>query len=107
PGHLFVGTQLDNRRDCVRKERTAKGKEQGMNTRPDSRSRGDRNGLRIHPERAAMGERNSQARLTAPEVLEIRRRYALGDGGAKLGREFSVSTSTIHLIVKRKKWKHI
>jgi hypothetical protein len=55
-----------------------------------------------------MGERNAQARLTAPEVLEIRRRHAVGDiTMASLGREYGVTAGQVNLIVKRKKWKHI
>jgi hypothetical protein len=108
PDHLFIGTQLDNRRDCVAKGRTAKGDQNGSRLYPDRRARGDRNGLRVHPERAAMGERNAQAILTAPEVLEIRRLHQTGlHTQRKLGVQFGVSYSQIHLIVKRKKWKHI
>ncbi len=108
PDHLFLGTQLDNRRDCVQKIRTATGERHGFHTHPESRMAGDRNGLRIHPERAAMGERNAQARLTAPQVMEIRRLYALGGTTYRsLGQRFGVSTSQVALIVQRKKWAHI
>jgi HNH endonuclease len=108
PEHLFVGTQLLNRRDCVQKGRTAKGERVGVYTHPESRASGDRNGLRVHPERAAMGERNARAKLTAPEVLEIRRLYGLSNATFKsLGERFGVSESQIYLIVHRKKWKHI
>jgi hypothetical protein len=108
PGHLFLGTQLDNRRDCVRKGRTATGDRQGSRAHPETCTYGDRNGLRLHPERAAMGERNARAILNAGQVLSIRRAYASGGVTYKaLGQQFGVSTSQVALIVQRKKWKHI
>lgn len=53
------------------------------------------------------GEANHQAKLTAAQVVEIRRRSDAGEGRRPLGREFGVHPSTIYLIAKRKKWQSV
>jgi hypothetical protein len=82
PNHLFLGTQLDNNRDCLSKgrngaithpekiirgnkhwshlypEKRAYGRKNGMYTHPERRATGDRNGLHLHPERASRGEQH-------------------------------------------------
>lgn len=51
------------------------------------------------------GERHSQAKLSAVEVMEIRRRYAAGGvTQASLGREYGVHQSTISLVCHQKAW---
>jgi hypothetical protein len=87
PGHLFLGTQLDNMQDAASK---------------------GRNGMQRHPERSVFGrpgvvkrpggERNGRAKLTAEQVSVIRR--ALLDGGKKrcLARAYGISDRTIRRI---------
>ena len=54
------------------------------------------------------GEDNGSAKLTGPEVLEIRARYATGQITQRaLAEEYGVHFSLISLIVRRKSWKHI
>lgn len=53
------------------------------------------------------GERHHQAKLTASQVREIRRRRAAGEQGRALGREFGVTESTISCIHHRKIWKYL
>lgn len=53
------------------------------------------------------GNAHGMAKLTEIEVLDIRRRYAGGEKQMTLASEYNVHFSTIHLIVKRKKWRHI
>jgi len=78
PNHLFLGTNEENSFDRHEKQRDARGEGHGM------------------------------ARLTEPQVLEIRRLYASGRWTLeKLGQRFGVDTSNIWLIVNRKKWRHI
>lgn len=80
PSHLFLGTDVDNMRDKVAKDRQCKGESHGM------------------------------SKLTEEQVLEIRRRYkryAKVDNTVTLAREFGVHQSRIFDIVNRKKWKHI
>lgn len=79
PGHLFLGTPLDNVRDM-----TAKGR---RNQNP--------------------GERNANAKLTDAQALEIKRRATNGEAQRALAREFSVSPTTIYVIATGLGWKHI
>lgn len=102
PAHLWVGTNLDNMRDCCAKGRIASG---------------DRSFARLHPERLSRGaahaasrrgELNGSAKLTAANVIEIRERYASGGiYQAQLAREFEVDKTLISLVIKRKTWAHI
>lgn len=76
PDHIFLGTQADNRRDCVEK------------------------GRQIH------GEMNWNAKLTKDQVMEIRELYLTGNyTKSKLGKLFNVSPSSIYLIIAHKNWK--
>jgi hypothetical protein len=47
-----------------------------------------------------------RAKLGWPEVREIRRRYAEGERGCKLAREFGVSNVNVHFIVAYKHWRN-
>lgn len=88
PEHLFLGTQLDNVLDCARKGRT--------NTEPGTRA--------MHKH----GEQHTQAKLTEPQVREIRARAAAAKRCcARLAREYGVSNGLIIMIVKRKIWTHL
>lgn len=56
------------------------------------------------------GERHASSKLTAEQVLEIRRTYIPRDreyGQSALGRKYGVSQSVIHDIIKRIMWPHI
>lgn len=56
PDHLRAGTQAENRADCVRKGRTARGENSGWFTKPERMPRGDRHWTKLHPERIARGD---------------------------------------------------
>jgi hypothetical protein len=76
PDHLFLGTAQDNSSDMVRK----------------GRARGIRGN---HP----------KAKLREEQVIEIRRRYALGNVSMRgLAKIFGVGSDQICRIVNRKKW---
>jgi hypothetical protein len=80
PAHLFLGTNDDNMADRNRKGRQAR------------------------------GERNGSARLTAAQVVDIRRRYrhhSRTQGSTALAREFGVHSATILAVVKGVWWKHV
>jgi hypothetical protein len=80
PDHLFLGTIKDNVDDMIAK------------------------GRKLVKE----GEKSHLAILTSVQVIEIRRRFSeTGVSQSALGRQYGVSNSTIHDIVRRKKWKHI
>jgi hypothetical protein len=93
PAHLFVGTQLNNMRDAVKKGRVRSG---------------DRHGMRIHPERVTRGEDIAWSKLTENDVREIRELYASGGITLKaLGETFGVCPMTVLRVVHRRIWKHV
>ncbi|MFQ5915553.1 MAG: HNH endonuclease [Nitrospinota bacterium] len=78
PVHLFLGTQLDNVLDRVKKGRSAN------------------------------GERHSQAKLTASKVIEIRKLHNEQLlSYATLSMKYGVSEHAIKKIVLRQRWKHL
>jgi hypothetical protein len=86
---------------------TARGERHGWHTKPESRPRGDRNGARLHPE-TRQGERNGRAKLTAAQVVELRRRHDQeGISNAELARQFGVSKTLARLIVNGAIWQHL
>lgn len=80
PSHLFLGDRSANARDMV------------------SKGRHNKNGLK--------GERHPQSKLTEVEVLEIRKKYVIGNGKI-LAKEYNINDSIIYDIIARKLWKHI
>lgn len=86
PSHLYAGDQLQNRRDAVRRGRTAKGRDNGVYTHPESRPRGERNGM---------------SKLSDKQRMDIRRRYSRGlVTQAALAREFGVTRQSIWALVR-------
>lgn len=77
PVHLRAGTQLENIADRNMKGRQAKGYGHG------------------------------HSKLTDPEVLSIRARFAAGERVASIARDTRLDFSTVHGIVRRKSWKHV
>jgi HNH endonuclease len=94
PDHLFLGDRADNARDMAAKGR------QHVQRNPGARPV-------CPPERKARGERNPRARVTADQVLEIRRRFAAGERKASLCRAFGVGFCAITSIVTGLTWKHV
>ncbi len=79
PAHLFLGTLADNNADRAAKGRNA-----------DVR-----------------GERHPCAKLTAADVLEMRRLRSEGVAFKVLGARFGVTTQAAHLAVSGKSWRHL
>lgn len=77
PDHLFVGTDADNHADMVGKKRHRH------------------------------GEEHHCCKLSAVQVIEIRRLAATGLGKRKLGRRFGVNAGTIGAILSGRTWKHL
>lgn len=78
PKHLLVGTHQDNVRD------------------------------RCKSGRSARGEGNGRSRLSVYEILSIRNLYSSGTFTYKsLSKLFGVDASTIGLIVRGDRWKHV
>ena len=53
------------------------------------------------------GERNVNAKLTAPDVVLIRRLNASGWHYKELAEEFGVIWNTVRKVCKREIWKHV
>jgi len=86
PSHLFLGTNKDNRLDCVKKNRCYRG---GVPPR-------------------FLGEDHQNHKLTEKQVREIRKSYTGKYGeGVALAKKYKVDRSCIYLIVVGKNWKHI
>lgn len=83
PGHLFLGTHKENMEDMAKKGRSSRTwKVRGSDATP--------------------------SRLSADQVLEIRRLYATGAYSQRsLARQFGVSQPAIKCITKRQVWRHI
>jgi len=90
--HLWPGTQLDNRRDCVAKGRTACG---------------DHHGTHTHPERVARGERAGLAKLTETQVREVRQMFEAGNSKTAIAHRMGVDRSTVYAIVRGETWSHV
>ena len=81
PDHLFLGTNDDNIRDMLAKER--------------------------HPTIGAKGEKNPNAKLTIEKVREIRKLITDGLSYPKIARLFSVHEQTIGRINRRELWEGV
>lgn len=75
--HLFLGTQLDNVADMMRKRRQA------------------------------IGEHHSQAKLTDAKVREIRERRALGQSNKDIAKAVGASPSNVSRVASGDTWKHV
>ena len=93
PAHHFAGSKRHNSEDMVAKGRSAVGPKHGLVKHPAKRPRGITHGNAV---------------LTDDQVRDIRDIYSAGSIGQKaLGIKFGVSQSRIHMIVRRKQWKHV
>ena len=77
PSHLYAGTTVENRRDCIRRGRV----------------------------RIPCGEERRDAKLTELAVREIR--ACKNFSAALLARQYGVSSSLIWAIKQRRTWRHV
>lgn len=92
PRHLFLGTCADNLHDMANKGRAPYGVKHGRHK---------------HPE-LSQGERNPKAKLTAVQVREIRRRYAIGNiSQTALAAQYGIQQVAVSRIVRRASWSHL
>lgn len=84
PDHLFIGTHLDNMKDCA-----AKG----------------RHWLTVAPWRALRGAAHPKAKLSIKDATRIRDLHEVGISRASLARQFNVDWSTIDRLVQGKSWR--
>lgn len=107
PSHLSAGTSKSNTHDMFRDGTVSKGEAHSAIIRRVA-ARGDRNSSTMRPERLPRGEAHHNAKLTADDAGEIRRRYALGGiTQRELAEEFSVPQPAISRIIHRKRWQHV
>jgi hypothetical protein len=111
PKHLFAATQRENLLDMVRKGRALTGDRNRMHTDSDVRAKISGVFNRMHTDPSLRlkisGSLNVQSKLSDPQVLEIRARYAGGERQPKLAKEFGVGQDQISRIVNRKRWTHL
>lgn len=113
PSHLFLADRSGNMMDMISKgrgikpEQHARGSRSGAHTHPERVARGDRHSSRTHPERLQRGEQSHFAKLTAEQVLTIRRRYAAGERQIDIAKSFGIRQTAVSAIVLRQTWKHI
>jgi hypothetical protein len=78
PDHLFIGTQKDNMQDALKKGRTLR------------------------------GDNCPWAKLTAEQVILMRRRYRSEYiSYTDLAKDFGIHPTTVGEIMRRKKWAHV
>ena len=77
PAHLFLGTQLENVRDCITKKRNN------------------------------YGERCGSAKLSEPDVRAIRELVSSGHRQSDLAKRFGVSHQQISRVSLGRAWKHL
>ena len=107
PDHLYCGSQAQNMADAVRDGTIATGDRHGTHTHPESLARGNSHGSVTHPESVARGEKCNRSDLTEQDVIDIRRRCAVGERGADIAREYDISPMTISEISHGQKWAHV
>jgi hypothetical protein len=72
----------------------------------------------VRPEHLFIGTRNANmfdcfqkgrfaSKLKADDVRDIRKKFSQGESVKELAKQYDVGSSNIHLIVKRKSWKHV
>lgn len=79
PSHLFLGTQRNNMDDMVQKGRS-----------PNN-----------------SGSKNPKAKFIEQDILDIYRLHNSGMSAYRIAKNYSVSESNIHSIVKGKTWKYL
>lgn len=105
PGHLFLGSALDNNLDMKRKGRCATGDKNGSHRHPEKRARGNRNGARLYPERLSRGTARYNAKLTPDAVAEIRQSIQSKTSTHRvLARQYGVSPSAISAVANGRNW---
>lgn len=90
PRHLVPGTQRENARDMVERQRSLTG---------------DRNPMRVNPGSVLRGADNGNSKLTPEIASEIRRVRAVeGLSLALLARRFGVCKRTVQLVLSGRRW---
>jgi hypothetical protein len=89
PDHLFLGTKLDNMRDCAKK---------GRIIRPIISY------FTLHPEIIPLGEKHHSAKLTEQDVRDIRNSK---ERPSTLFKKYKISRTVLWEIRTKKIWKNV
>jgi len=89
PAHLFLGTRADNNRDMCDKGRHVPG------------------GTHCGPGNYERGEGHHNARLTAEQVVELRRRFDAGEHPSALAVDFGICQTYAYKVATRRAWRHL
>jgi HNH endonuclease len=92
PGHLLVGTRLDNARDAIERNRYPRGLTHGRST---------------HPENFPKGNLHHMSKLQEVDIPFIRLWLRRGKPVTHIGEAFGVDGSAISKIRDRHTWKHV
>ena len=57
--------------------------------------------------KSTRGSQNSNAKLSASDVVEMRKRYMAGEGFSELATAYGVSQSTVRGIIRGSTWSHL
>lgn len=113
--HLFNGSQGDNMKDMVSKNRhlsrihaLPRGDNHWSRRSPEDVKRGDSHPMKINPSLASRGMNCGRHKLTDDEVLDCRKSFNEGVATASsLAKKYRVSFQCIYYLLKRKTWRHI
>lgn len=87
PEHLWIGTPLDNTRDCISK---------GRNHIPI-----------IFAQQCLRGEQITNSKLRECLIIEIRARAKTGETQKSIAAFYAVSETTISRVISKQLWKHV
>lgn len=97
PAHLYLGTDLDNTRDCIQKGRR---KARGPAAPPPP--------PKPPPKTRPRGESHCGAKLTEPEIREMRTAWQNRTATQpELAARYRVTQATVSDIVLYKSWRHV
>lgn len=106
PDHLWVGDQVANMQDCIRKGRHSHGEIHSEILRNRNLKREDCAFVK-YPHLVPRGEKNFGAKLTEDKVRLIRLLISQGVKQNALAKQMGVATSVISEIKTRKAWAHV
>jgi hypothetical protein len=109
PEHATPGTQLENRRDCKAKGRTAT-KASGTHmsvVHPETLARGERHWCKTHPEKIKRGEKHPNSKATPEIVKAIRAEYIPRKNVHELAARYGLNKDTVVSIAMGRSWKHV